>query len=160
MQFEYEISSDDYVRGLILYRRLTRRIGDAGWFLSGTLLTVIGLIERERGWSPILLAAIGVWCMYAGIGRLFPASLRRNFQRSYQRLALMGKKYQANVTEVGFDVVGENTSWQVPWAEVSAKGEDEALFMFHWRGILFVFAKRFLEDEQQRELRTRALLPG
>jgi hypothetical protein len=157
MQFEYEISADDYAAAQILYRRLKRnRIPEVGWLLLGGVLTWIGLREQGLGLSPIVLAGIGVYCMWAGVGRVFPASLRRNYLRHYRTLEHQGTKYRADANETGVEIAGGNTSWWVPWGDVSIKGEDPKVFMFYSKGTLFIFAKRFLQDVQHRELRTIA----
>ena len=52
------------------------------------------------------------------------------------------KKYKVSVEERGFEVNGDDTTWRVKWQEVSPKGEDNDVFMFYARGILFIFAKR------------------
>lgn len=161
MEFEYEISAEDYAAASILYYRLSRkRAANGGWFLAGTFLLVIGLIERERGLSPILLGAIGVWWIWAGVARVFPGdSLRRHYRKYYQHLKLEGKKYRASLNEDGFQVVGDHSSWNNRWTDVSPKGEDNRIFMLFAHGVLFIFAKRYLPDEQQQALRRLAGLP-
>lgn len=160
MEFEYEISADDYAAAAVLYHRLSRkRTASSGWFLAGACLLVIGLIERDRGLSPILLGAIGVWWMWAGIARVFPGlSFRRYYRKYYQHLGLEGKKYRASL-EDGFQVVGDDCSWNNHWGDVSPKGEDNRIFLLFSKGILFIFAKRYLAEEQQRALRSLAGLP-
>jgi len=161
MEFEYEISADDYAAASVLHCGLNRNFNrDGVWLFAGACLLAVALIERERGLSPVLLGAIGVWWMWAGLGRKFPAMFRRYYRSYYRRLGLEGKRYRATLTEDGFQVTGENRTWNKRWAEVSPKGEDASVFMFYSQGTLFIFAKRYLADEQQRTLRTLAGLPA
>jgi len=161
MEFDYEISADDYAAAAILYHKLSRklRVG-RGWIFAGAVLLVVTLLERDRGLSPILLGAIGVWWIWAGIGSLFPGMFQRSYRKYYRQLYLAGEKYHACVDQDGFQVVGRNRTWNNPWTEVSPKGEDDHVFMLHSRGTLFIFAKRYLAEEQQRTLRDLAGLPS
>jgi hypothetical protein len=162
MEFEYEITADDYAAASILHYKLTRKARvAAGWILAGASLLVIGLIERERGLSPILLAAIGVWFLWIGVARTFPGQyFRRFYRKHYRQQSLDGKKYRAMLNVGGFQVSGDNTTWTHRWSDVSAKGEDNQVFLFYSQGILFIFAKRYLGDEEQRTLRSFAGLPS
>jgi hypothetical protein len=157
MEFEYEITADDYADASILYHRLTiRRQNGAGWFLAGALFLIVGLIERDRGLAPILLAAVGLWWAGVGLGRTFPRLFRRYYRRYYKRLGLADQKYRATVNEDGFQVVGDYCTWRNRWADVSPKGEDDRVFTLFAHGTLFIFAKRYLSDEQQQTLRKLA----
>jgi hypothetical protein len=144
MEFEYEISAEDYAAASILFYKLSnKRINATGWVLAGACLLAIGLIEKERGLSPILLAAIGVWWIWAGLGRLFPGnSYRRQCRKYYQRLGLDGSRYRATVNADGFEVAGGNGSWRNSWHLVSPKGEDERVFVFYSLDTLFLFLRR------------------
>lgn len=160
MTFEYEISGDDYAAASVLHYRLIRKpLQSAGWFLAGLVLFVIGSIERDRGLSPVVLVVIGIWWMWAGLGGIFPALYRRYYRKYYRRLGLEGKRYRATLTEDGFLVTGENRTWNNRWTEVSPKGEDSRVFMLFSQGTLFIFAKRYLAEEQQGRLRILAGLP-
>jgi hypothetical protein len=154
MEFEYEISADDYASASILYYKLTRKTRvAAGWIFAGASLVAIGLMERDRGLSPILLAAIGVWWTCAGITRVIPGdSFRRHYRKHYQQLDLKGNKYRAAVNEEGFQVTTEKRNWTCRWPDVSVKGEDNQVFFLFSQATLFIFAKRYLADEQQRTL--------
>jgi hypothetical protein len=158
MEFEYEISADDYAAASVLFYKLGRkRINAAAWAVLGMSLIAIGLSDKERGLSSILLAAIGVWWAWAGLARLLPGeSFRRKCRKYYQELGLEGQKYRATVTKEGFEVLGENRTWRNPWPSVSPKGEDARVFMLHSGGTLFIFAKRHLSEGQQMELRMLA----
>lgn len=62
MEFEYEIKPDDYAAASVLYAKLnknSRRLSP--WLFGGAILLVVSLLERDRGLSPVLLGAIGVW---------------------------------------------------------------------------------------------------
>jgi len=157
MEFEYEITADDYAAASVLYYRLTRTSqSGSGWLLAGAILLVVALIERDRGVSPLLLGAIGIWWMGAGLGRIFPRLLRGYYRRYYNRLGLSNQKYRASLNEDGFQVIGHCCTWHNRWADVSPKGEDEGLFMLFAHGTLFIFAKRYLADEPQKTLRSLA----
>jgi len=162
VEFEYEITADDYAAASILSFKLSRnRLTLALWLFAGLFLVLLALLEKDRGWSPILLGAVGVWWMWAGIARLFPGeSFSRHYRKRYQQLSLRGRKYTASLTDSGFQVAGENSSWRIPWSDVSQKGEDNRVFMFYCRGVLFIFAKRSLGDEQQSLIRTLSGLPS
>ena len=163
MEFEYEILADDYAAAAVLYRKQSgTRKQDLGWLLAGTFLLVTGVIERERGVSPILLGAIGVWWMWAGFARIFVGgSYRKQCRKHYETIGLAGQKYRAKVVKDGFEVLGENQSWRAVWPTVSSKGEDDRVFMFYSGGIIFIFAKRYLADAQKQELRALSgLTPG
>ena len=69
---------------------------------------------------------------------------------------MVNKKYKASVEQQGFVVDGDDTTWRVRWEEVSPKGEDNDVFMFYARGMMFIFAKRYLSDEDQQQLRLLA----
>ena len=162
LEFEYEITADDYTSAAILYHKLSGKSRLAsGWLFSGACLLVIGLLERDRGLSPIVLGAIGVWWMWAGIARVFPGGpFRRAYVKYYRELGLEGKKYRASVNTDGFQVVGASSSWTRRWVEVSPKGEDKLVFLFFSEGTLFIFAKRYLVEQQQDALRSLAGLPA
>lgn len=160
MEFDYEIQADDYTAGQILYYKLIRKSRTLEpWFLGGFLLLVVALVERDRGLSPVLLGAIALWWMWAAIARRFPGILRRSFRKHYDKAGLKDKKYRASINEEGFQVHGENVSWQIRWPAVAPKGEDDSVFMFYSSGVVFIFAKRYLGDEQQQALRSLANLP-
>ena len=119
------------------------------------ILLLVALLERDRGLSPILLGAIGVWWICVDIGRIFPGVfMRQYYRRVYQKFGIDRTKYLASIDDRVLQVEGENASWRVRWQEVSPKGEDPEVFMFHARGTMFIFAKRYLAEEQQRQLRS------
>jgi len=157
MEFEYEISADDYADASVLHLRLSpKRYSNIGWFVAGAALLAVAINERDRGASPILLGAIGTWWIWGGLGAIFPIMFRPYYRRYYKRLKLTGQKYRASIDEGGFQVAGENRTWNHRWAEVSPKGEDGQVFMLFANGTLFIFAKRYLADEQQETLRILA----
>jgi len=158
MEFEYEISAEDYADALILYYRLNRRrlsTSTGSLFIFGGFLLTVGLIEREKGLSPLLLVALGAFTIWLGIVSAFPRlSSRKKFRRHFRELGIEGKKSHANVNEEGLNITGDDETWSRPWADISSRGEDKQLFMFYSRGTLFIFAKRYLTSEQQQELRS------
>ncbi len=158
MQFEYEINPDDYVSAAILYAELSNNFRKmSGWMFGGVVLLVVALLERDRGLSPVLLGAIGVWWICAGVTRTFPRLfLRRYYRRYYQRLGMQDKKYRASIGEDGVQVDGDEASWRMHWQNISPKGENSDLFLFCARGTMLIFAKRYLMEEHQQQLRTWA----
>lgn len=160
MEFDYEISADDCAAASILHYKLSGKPRVArGWLFAGTTLVIVALIERERGLSPILLGAIGIWWMWYGLGSIFPSMFRKYYRKYYRGLRLEGEKYHASLNQEGFKVEGPNRSWKNPWTDVSSKGEDHQVFMFLSHGTLFIFAKRYLAEEQRQTLRMLAGLP-
>jgi hypothetical protein len=157
MEFEYEVSADDYVDATILYYKLNRRglgAGNGKLFILGGLLLTVGLIERARGISPLILVVIAAFTIWIGIVGVFPGlSSRRNYRKHYQEWGIKGRKYRADVNEGGLNITGDEATWSRPWADISSKGENKQLFVFYSRGTLFIFAKRYLTDEQQQALR-------
>ena len=162
MEFDYEISADDYAAAHILLHKLSgKRLASAWWFLGGAFLLLVALIERDRGWSPILLGAVGIWWMWAGVAGIFPGeSMARPYRKRYQEIKLKGKKCRASINNDGFQLFGENSSWSIRWADISQKGEDDRIFMFYSQGVLSCFGKRYLAEEQQQALRRLAGLPA
>jgi hypothetical protein len=119
MQFEYEITSDDYVAAQLLYWRLStgrKRIKYAIWWtLLGVLSFVVAWGQHPLGFGTILLTISGVWWICVGTTNFFPI---RHLRHTYRGLKLFGKKFQADVNEEGFEVVGDLCSWRVRWPAV------------------------------------------
>ena len=160
MHFEYEITVDDYVASQVLYyklklgRKWTKRT--ITWFLLGFVLFAFAWTERSSSCDPILLAIIGVSCIYCGVRSLFPA---RYLRRAYHTANLAGKKYNADVNEDGFEVAADFCTWRIRWPGVKLKGEDQQVFILYSGSTLFMFGKNYLDGEQQQELRRLAGLP-
>ena len=155
MHFEYEITVDEYAAAQQLYHKQSggrKRVERAtGWIITGVFFIVIAWSERVLNWAPILLAATGVWWIYAGVATFFPTM---HFRRAYRRVELAGKRFKADVTEDGFEVAGDLCSWRVRWPSVRLKGENERVFMLYSESTIFIFGKKYLSDEQQQELRS------
>jgi len=154
MQFEYEISRDQFVSSQLLYHKLgggrklvERRVY---WILAGFVLIAVAWSDRSLNWSPLLLALIGIWWTYSVVASLFPV---RPFRKAYLKSDLAGKKFKADVGEDGFEVTGDECSWRVRWSGVREKGENDQLFMLHSHGTLFIFGKEYLNTEQQAQFR-------
>lgn len=154
MQFNYEISADEFVAAQIVLhtardkRRLIRRA------LRYTLLGVVfGLIAwfRYPDFGPLLLLLVAAYFIYVGITNLFP---QRYFRKAYPRSELAGKSYQADLNDSGFTVNGDSCSWRVLWSEVKVKGENKRVFIFYAKGTIFIFGKKYLTDEQRNEIRS------
>lgn len=62
LQFEYEINRDDYASAQVLNHKLsgTRR-KTLTWLVAGVACPVVAVPEMKRGWSPLLLGAVGIW---------------------------------------------------------------------------------------------------
>ena len=153
MQFDYEITADDSIASHSLYTKL--RGHRHFHFAFGAIL--VGLMLIEVAWrvrfvdrTSIPLATVGVLLIYLAATNLSPA---RRFRRAYQKGDLAGKRFQAKITEEGFEVTGDLRSWKVRWPGVQFCGENERVFVFYSAGTLFTFAKRYLDEEQQRKLR-------
>ena len=66
MEFAYEINPDDYAAASVIHAKLLKKSRRfSTWLYGGAILLIVSLLERERGLSPILLGAIGVWWMWA-----------------------------------------------------------------------------------------------
>jgi YcxB-like protein len=97
----------------------------------------------------LLLLAAGYF-ICAGTSNLFPQSY---FRKAYSQSGLEGKSYQAELDESGFLVSGDSCSWRVAWSEVHSKAESKQVFIFYAKGTIFIFGKKYLTDEQQRDIR-------
>ena len=153
MQFNYEIPADEFVAAQIVLHtakdksRLVKRA--LGYTLLGVFVGVIALF-RYPDLGPLILLVVAAQYIYTGIINLFP---QRHFRKGYPQSELAGKSYQAELDEEGFLVSGDSTSWRVPWSEVHIKGENKRVFMFYAKATLFIFGKKYLSDEQQRDIR-------
>lgn len=159
MQFHYEIPVDEYAAAQMLYYTVNRKSKlvkrALGWVLLGLFFFLIALF-RSAEWGPILLLLTGAWFIYGGIASLFPT---RYYRRAYPNSGLAGKNYHAELDENGFSVTGDSCSWRVLWSEARRKGEDKRVFMFAAKDRIFIFGKKYLTDEQQKDIRRFAALP-
>jgi hypothetical protein len=160
MQFNYEISADEYVAGQRLYLRLKKgrnhTYSAVSWLVIGLLFVFIAWEEaHNQAPLPFILAVPGFWLIYCGTVSLFPA---RYIRRAYRSSDIAGKKYRAEVNEEGFQVAGDVCNWRIQWAGVSAKGENEIVFILFAANTIFMFGKQYLTSEQQTELRRLAAL--
>jgi hypothetical protein len=159
MQFDYEISADEYAAAQTLYYRVYRKGKLFQWALGrvflGLFFVLIGVPEWAVDWGPILLLLTGIWFIHGGIISLFPTSYYRS---AYPESRLAGKKYHAELDKNGFSVTGDSCSWRVLWTEAPLKGENKCVFMFSAKGALFIFGKQYLTDEQQNDMRQFAAI--
>lgn len=159
MKFEYEISVDDYVASQTLYYKLEtgyKRFRRAAfWGGLGILFIAMAVREESPGWAPMFLAVIGAWWIFSSARILVPSWYIR---RLYPQSGVSGKKFLAEVNEEGFAVVGDLCGWHVRWKGVSVKGENKDVFVLYGANTLFMFGKKYLTDDQQRELRRLAAL--
>ena len=142
MRFEYEISEDEYVASQVLYQRLAKGqkwlLSPILWTLSGAGLVALAIQEQDLHWTPLLLAVLGLWWMYAGLTNFFP---RRHLVRHYRRLDIAGKKYMATLDDQGFEVSGDLYLWRVKWSGVLGKGESKHTFILYAANTIFMFGK-------------------
>jgi hypothetical protein len=154
MQFEYEISVEDYAAAQVLYHKACVKgqfvSRPLAWGLFGLFFVLIAILRWETDWAPVLVLLTGGWFIYCAITMAFPM---RHYRKFYPLSGLAGKKYHAELDANGLSVNGDGCSWRVPWAETLLKGEDKGIFMLCGKGTIFIFAKKYLTDEQQREIR-------
>jgi len=162
LHFQYEIPPDEFVSAQLLYHKLRgakpayRRA--ALWILLGAAFIVVdfnvspsALPTKDISAVPLLIVmAFGISWIYGGIRILFPG---RYYRRAYQSSELAGKSYSAEIDGNGLRVAGELCEWSVKWPGVQLKGEDERVFIFYAANTIFIFGKKFLNGEQQQELR-------
>jgi hypothetical protein len=154
MRFEYEITADEYAASQLLYHKLSvgrKRVERVvGSFLAGLIFLGTAWTERSNDLSPLLLAIVGAFWIYSGAVTLFPA---RYFRRVYRKSEVVGKRFNAEINEEGFEVTGDLYSWGVRWPGVRVKGENELVFMLSSNKTIFMFGKKYLSSDQQQELR-------
>jgi len=154
MHFEYEITVDEFVASQLLYSKLKlgrkRTERAVQWVIAGLLFIAIGWSERPPTLGSFLVASIGVLCFYYAARYPFPTGY---FRRAYRSAGMNGKKFKADVNEEGFEVTGDLCAWRIRWAGVQLKGEDERVFMFYAANTIFMFGKKYLNKEEEQELR-------
>lgn len=159
MQFDYEIPVEEYAAAQVLYYkacvkgRLVKRA--LGWVLLGLFFILIAVLRWVPDWVPTLIVLTGAWFIYGGLAMLFPT---RHYRRYYPESGLAGKTYHAEMDENGFSVNGDGCSWRVPWSEARFRREDKRVFMFSGKGTVFIFGKKYLTAEQQKEMRQLAAM--
>jgi hypothetical protein len=72
---------------------------------------------------------------------------------------LAGKTFHAELDESGFSVNGDSSTWRVPWDEVTYKAESKTVFLFLAKNTLFIFGKRYLDNDKQKSVRQLATMP-
>jgi hypothetical protein len=155
MHFEYEITADEFASAQILYhdassgRRKRVKTGIA-WIAIGVIFMVLAFGEPVLNWTPVILALVGAWWIYAGVRHFSPAAY---FRLAYRGTGLAGKLYKADANEEGFNVTTDWCSWSVRWPSIRFRGEDSLVFMLYSEGTIFIFGKKYLNSEQQRDLR-------
>ena len=154
MHFEYEITADEFAASQLLYHRLSggrKRVERVVYsFLAGLLFLATAWTERSNDLSPFLLAIVRAWLIYSGALTLFPT---RYFRSAYRKSEVVGKRFNAEINEEGFEVTGDLYSWRVRWPGVRVKGENELVFMLCSNQTIFMFGKKYLSSDQQQELR-------
>ena len=155
MRFDYEVPIEEYAAGQVLYIKKARSKGvfvqqALLWISLGVFFVLLVGFRFGAGWLRILFLVIAACFFFIGTRCLFPIHY---FRRHYPKSGLVGKKYQAELDEGGFSVIGDACNWRVPWPEVLAKGEDDLVFMFTGKGTVFIFGKKYLTEEQQETIR-------
>jgi hypothetical protein len=154
MQFEYQIAADEYVAAHLLRERIGNRgarLARGSFFLlSGLFMVFFAWDIRNLTWAAIGFLASSAWWIWLGVVTLYPSLY---YRRMYRKTRVEGKNFKAEVNDVGFEVEGDLRRWQVQWPGAHPKGEDEIVFAFFSAGTVFVFGKKYLNAEQQRELR-------
>lgn len=160
MQFDYEIPVDEFAAAQVLYNKAREAnvFVKRGffWNLLGLFFVFIAETRWTLDWAPILVLLTGIWFISMGISSLFPM---RYFRRMYSESEFSGVVYHAELNEDGFVVSGNACTWQALWTDVRHKGENKQVFMFHAKGTIFMFGKKYLTDEQQKEIRRFASMP-
>ncbi len=160
MQFDYEIPADEFAAAQVLSHIADNKhmFVKRGlfWILLGLFFEVIVVTRWDLDWAPILVLLTGAWFIGMGVSSLFPT---RYFRRMYPESVFSGKVYHADLNEDGFSVSGDGCSWRVLWSEVSRKGENDLVFMFGAKGTIFIFGKKYLAAEQQKDIRRFASMP-
>ena len=117
----------------------------------------MGGSQRASDLVGLLLAMIGAWWVYAGIAPFFPA---KYFRRAYKRAALSGEIFKAAINEKGLEITCDKCAWQVTWPGVTFKAEDKQVFVFLSYATLFTFGKKYLNSEQEKQIRQLSGLPS
>lgn len=156
MRFEYEVEIDEYVSGSLAYWKLIggRTRSERGFFGSLAGVAVIGIAWAGDPVlrSVVLTAVAALWIYEGGLKNFFPQSY---LSRYYALADLNRRKFTAEISEQCFEVTTESWSWRVPWQGIRFKAEDERVFMVYSFGTMFIFGKKYLGPEQQREIRRR-----
>jgi hypothetical protein len=166
MQFEYEIGFEEYVAARHLSHRLRGRrrrlLRPALSFLtSATSLFYAYSIRATRPMALLFVLIATVW-LAAGLAYLLPVLFGRpalSSERAYRFSGVAGHRYRADVNEEGFRIDSALRSWEVRWPAVGLKGEDDRIFLLRSGHTLFVFGKKYLDSDQQQELRKLCGLP-
>ena len=162
MQFEYEITAEDYVACQVLYNKMindAKRIRERalGWIALGLLLILAASSAPSVNWAPVLLALFGAMWIYGGFRMLFPA---RYLRGHYPGTKLEGKKFNAVINEEGVQIAGKFAKWDVRWDGVTLKAKNKKVFILHSdaAATIFMFGKQYLSEEQQHEMRRLAAI--
>jgi len=156
MQFDYEITVEEYAAGQVLYYKASNKgrgvKSSLIVALFGLLCILVAVFCRTSDWAPILLFLAGSAFIYGGIVTLFPTRhYGKRYRKFYEHSGLAGMSFHAEVDENGFSVSGNGCTWLVPWTEVQWKSEDKSVFMFSGRGGMFIFGKKYLTGDQQQQ---------
>jgi hypothetical protein len=97
----------------------------------------------------IFMVGIGVWWIYCGFVQLYP---HRHFRKHYAESGLAGQKFLADVGADGLRVKSDLREWRVAWQGVTFKAQDELVIILYSAGTIFIFARKYLDEQQQAEL--------
>jgi hypothetical protein len=166
MQFEYEIGFEEYVAARHLSHRLSgrkRRVfrPALSFLTSFTFFLYAYSIRAARPMALLFVIIATIW-LAAGLAYLLPVLSGRpalSSERAYRFSGVSGQRYRADVNEEGFRVESALRSWEVRWPAVRLKGEDDRIFLLRSGHTLFVFGKKYLDSDQQQELRRLCKFP-
>lgn len=113
-------------------------------------MIVFGGSERLSELAGLLLATIGAWWVYVGIATFFPT---RYFRAAYRRTGLAKEVFKATINHEGIEITSDKCDWRIRWPGVVFKGEDKRVFIFLSYATLFVFGKKYLNSENESQIR-------
>lgn len=156
LKFTYEITEDDYVACQLLhyeakYGKKRNTQNALAWILLGIFLIVVAYNAQEVSWPTVLLAMSGAYWTFSGVNAMF---LVRHFRRFYPGTKLQGKKFNAVIDEQGIEISSNVTYTKSKWSDVTVRSEGKDAFMLYSQesATLWMFGKKYLNDEQQREM--------
>jgi hypothetical protein len=154
--FSYKMTKDDYAEGnALLYRKFKAR---STWIIAllGIALMAVPFLLQEPdgrrylslGWP---LIPLGLILIYYGIRYQSPKRVAR---QQYASTGIEGHEFAAQVSQEGIQVRGTYSEWKYAWPAILLAEESEKLFALYSGLQIFVFAKRYLNEEQINALRS------
>ena len=152
--FSYLITKEDYAEGnMLLCRKFKTRSTWIIALLGVAVLAVPFLLQDPDGSVHPLVRwpfiPLGLILIYYGVRY---QSIRHVARQQYVSTGIGGHKFAARVSREGIQVRGTHSEWKYDWPAVLLAEESETLFALYTGLQLFVFAKRYLNDEQVKAL--------